>query len=132
MPCRSCEEQGNIRMGNQRKGKLFEQDDDVTKKVSLKVVEFYGKLNPTFFLDWMMSINNYCDWYAMPKNRKVCFVKAKLKGVVRLWWHNIKNQLYRSGHMRQDEETLSPSWLWTTQVYKIVFSQTRYWVSWRI
>ena len=72
-------------MGNQRKGKLFEQDDDVTKKVSLKVVEFYGKLNPTFFLDWMMSINNYCDWYAMPKNRKVCFVKAKLKGVVRLW-----------------------------------------------
>ena len=35
--------------GNQKKGKLFEQDDDVTKKVHLKVAEFYGKLNPIAF-----------------------------------------------------------------------------------
>ena len=41
-----------------------------------------------------MSIEDYFDWYAMPKNRKVHFVKAKLKGVTHLWWHNIKNKLY--------------------------------------
>ena len=41
-------------MGNHRRGKLFEQDDDVTKKVHLEVAEFYGKLNPTSFLDWIM------------------------------------------------------------------------------
>ena len=46
---RSCEEQDNFMMRNQKKGKLFEQDDDVTKKVHLKVVEFYGKLNPIAF-----------------------------------------------------------------------------------
>ena len=38
-------------MGNQRRGKLFEQDDDVIKKVHLEVAEFYEKLNPTTFLD---------------------------------------------------------------------------------
>ena len=33
---------------------MFEQDDDITKKVRLEVVEFYGKLNSTVFLDWIM------------------------------------------------------------------------------
>ena len=46
---RSREEQDNFMIRNQRMGKLFEQDDDVTKKVCLKVVEFYGKLNPIAF-----------------------------------------------------------------------------------
>ena len=32
----------------------------------------------------------------MPKNRKVRFVKAKLKGAARLWWYNIENQLHRT------------------------------------
>ena len=76
---------------------MFEQDDDLTKKVRLEVTEFYGKLNPTAFLDWIMSMEDYFDWYAMPDNRKVCFVKAKLKGATHLWWYNIKNQLHRMG-----------------------------------
>ncbi|RVW50945.1 Transposon Tf2-12 polyprotein [Vitis vinifera] len=33
----------------------------------------------------------------MPENRKVRFVKAKLKGAARLWWHNIENQAHRTG-----------------------------------
>ena len=83
-------------MGNQRRAKLFELDDDVTKKVRLEVAEFYGKLNPTAFLDWIMSMEDYFDWYAMPENKKVRFVKAKLKGAARLWWHNIENQAHRT------------------------------------
>ena len=35
--------------------------------------------------------------YALPKNRKVHFVKAKLKGTASLWWHNVQNQLYKTG-----------------------------------
>ena len=75
---------------------MFEHDDDVTKKVRLEVAEFYGKLNPFAFLDWIMSMQDYFDWYAMPDNRKVRFVKAKLKGVAREWWYNIENQLHRT------------------------------------
>ena len=81
-------------MGNQQRGKIFEQDD-VTKKACLEVAKFYGKLNPTAFLDWIMSMEDYFDSYAMPENRKVRFVKAKLKGAARLWWYNIENQLLR-------------------------------------
>ena len=44
-----------------------------------------------------MSIEDYFDWYAMPENRKVRFVKAKLKGAARLWWHHIENQVHRTG-----------------------------------
>ena len=89
-------------IGTQRRVRLFELDDDVVKKVHLEVVEFYGKLNPTAFLDWIISMEDYFDWYAMPENRKVRFVKAKLKGATRLWWHNIENQVHRTGQLPID------------------------------
>ena len=95
-PSRSCEERDNFMMGNQQRGRIFEQEDDVTKKVRFEVAEFYGKLNLTAFLDWIMSMEDYFDWYAMPENRKVRFVKAKLKGAAHLWWYNIENQLHRT------------------------------------
>ena len=38
-----CDEQGNFLIGNQRWDKIFEQDDDATKRVCLEVVELYGK-----------------------------------------------------------------------------------------
>ncbi|RVX23374.1 Transposon Ty3-I Gag-Pol polyprotein [Vitis vinifera] len=43
-----------------------------------------------------MSMEDYFDWYAISKNRKVHFVKAKLKGAACLWWHNIENQVHRT------------------------------------
>ena len=46
-------------MGNQQRGRIFEQDVDVTKKVRLEVAEFYGKINPTASLDWIMSMEDY-------------------------------------------------------------------------
>ena len=99
-PSRSLEERDNFMMGNQQRGRIFEQDDDVTKKVRLlvcnEVAEYYGKLNPIGFLDWIMSMEDYFDWYAMPENRKVRFMKGKLKGAAPLWWYNIENQLHRT------------------------------------
>ena len=50
-PSRSHEEPDNFMMENQRRTTLFELYDDVTKNVCLEVAEFYGKLNPTSFLD---------------------------------------------------------------------------------
>ena len=66
-PSRSHEEQDNFMMGTQRRAKLFELDDDVTKKVCLEVAEFYGKLNPTTFLDWIMSMEDYLIGMQCPK-----------------------------------------------------------------
>ena len=41
-------------------------------------------------------MEDYFDWYAMPENRKLRLVKAKLKGATHLWWHNIENQVHRT------------------------------------
>ncbi|RVW25828.1 Transposon Ty3-G Gag-Pol polyprotein [Vitis vinifera] len=41
------------------------------------------------------SFRDYADDIAA--SRKVRFVKAKLKGATRLWWHNIENQVHRTG-----------------------------------
>ena len=38
-------------MGTQTRARLFELDDDVTKKVRLEVAEYYGKLNLAAFRD---------------------------------------------------------------------------------
>ena len=54
-------------MENQRRAELFELDDDVTKKVRLEVAEFYRKLNPTTFLDWIMSMEDYVIGMQCPK-----------------------------------------------------------------
>ena len=75
-PSQSREKQDNFMMGTQTRARLFELDDDVTKKVSLEVAEYYGKLNLAAFLDWIMSMEDYFDWYAIPENRKIRFVKA--------------------------------------------------------
>ena len=46
-------------MGNQRRGKIFKQDNDVTKRVPLELIEIYGKLNATTFyygIIWIKKI----------------------------------------------------------------------------
>ena len=39
-PHSPCEEQDNFVMGIQRRGEIFEQDDDVTTRVHLQAAEF--------------------------------------------------------------------------------------------
>ena len=39
-PSRSRDEQDNFMIGNQRGAKLFEQNDDVTKRYTLKLLNF--------------------------------------------------------------------------------------------
>ena len=40
------------------------------KKVRLEIAEFYGKLNPTAFLDWIMSMEEYFVDMLCPKIEK--------------------------------------------------------------
>ena len=49
-----------------------------------------------FFQDWLVSLEDYFEWFSVPENRKVRFVKLKLKGAARAWWGNIEEQLSRT------------------------------------
>lgn len=70
-PLQNSEHQGEGNFGTSK---------DVTKRVCLEVADFYGKLNPKAFFDWLMSMENYSDSYSISEEKKVRSVKAKLKG----------------------------------------------------
>lgn len=45
--------------------------EDITKKVKAKALEFDGSLNPSAFLDWLASMEDYFEWYNMNDAQRV-------------------------------------------------------------
>jgi hypothetical protein len=66
--------------------------DDATKRVRVDVPDFHGKLDPHAFQDWITSLEDYFDWFGLAAERKVRFVRMKLKGQAefggRVWRNN--------------------------------------------
>ncbi|KAA8530465.1 hypothetical protein F0562_005174 [Nyssa sinensis] len=60
------------------------------------VPDFYGKLEPNAFEDWLTAIEDYFDWFAVSEDRKVRYVRMKLKGHARAWWGSVEEQLRRT------------------------------------
>jgi hypothetical protein len=69
--------------------------DDATKRVRVEVPDFHGKMDPYAFQDWLTSLDDYFEWFNLTSERKVHFVKMKLKGQARVWWHSVEEQLHR-------------------------------------
>jgi hypothetical protein len=69
--------------------------DDATKRVRVEVPDFHGKMDPYAFRDWLTSLDDYFEWFNLTSERKVRFVKMKLKGQARVWWHSVEEQLHR-------------------------------------
>ena len=44
---------------------------DITQKVKVEAPEFDGSLNPSKFLDWLESIEDYFEWYNMNDAQRV-------------------------------------------------------------
>ncbi|KAI9168893.1 hypothetical protein LWI28_003522 [Acer negundo] len=70
--------------------------DELTKRMKVEVSDFLGRLNPDAFQDWIMALEDYFDWFSVPEERKVRFVKLKLKGPARAWWSSVEEQLRRT------------------------------------
>jgi len=66
--------------------------DDITRRVCVDVPYFHGKLDPHAFQDWVTSLKDYFGWLNLPPIR---FLKMKLKGQARVWWHNVEEHLHR-------------------------------------
>jgi len=60
------------------------------------VFDFTGRQDPDVFQDWLVSLEDYFEWFSVPENRKVKFVKLKLQGAAHAWWGNVKEQLSRT------------------------------------
>jgi len=46
----------------------------------LDVSNFGGRLDPQYYLDWVMSLEHYFKWYEMSQERRVRFAAMKLVG----------------------------------------------------
>ncbi|KAL5825106.1 hypothetical protein ACOSQ3_021169 [Xanthoceras sorbifolium] len=70
--------------------------DELTKRMKVKVSDFLGRLDSDAFQDWVIALEDYFDWFSVPEDRKVRFVKLKLKGPARVWWSSVEEQLRRT------------------------------------
>jgi len=70
--------------------------DQLSRGIRVDMSDFTRRQDPDVFQDWLVSLEDYFEWFSVPENRKVRFVKLKLKGVARAWWGNIEEQLSRT------------------------------------
>ena len=52
-----------------RQDEPYDTASDITKKVRIEVLDFEGRVDPTVFLDWIASIEEFFDWYDMEADR---------------------------------------------------------------
>ncbi|GAV90638.1 hypothetical protein CFOL_v3_34045, partial [Cephalotus follicularis] len=73
---------------------------DFNSGIQIEVPDFHGKMHADDFFDWESSLENYYDWKPMSDDRKVLFVKLKLKGTTLLWWKRLQEHRIRQGKQR--------------------------------
>ncbi|KAG6756914.1 hypothetical protein POTOM_037213 [Populus tomentosa] len=65
-------------------------------RMKVEVPDFLGKLEPNAFEDWLTAIEDYFDWFVVSEDRKVRYVRMKLKGHARAWRGSVEEQLRRT------------------------------------
>jgi hypothetical protein len=60
----------------------------------MDVSNFHGEQDPYAFQDWLIALEDYLEWIGLSPDRKVCFVKMKLKGQARIWWQREEEYLH--------------------------------------
>ena len=58
---------------------------DVSIQVRMDVSNFHGERDPYAFQDWLIALEDYLEWIGLSLDRKVRFVKMKLKGQAHVW-----------------------------------------------
>jgi len=86
----------NMHRGHADHGTGYQPLDELTKRMKVDVPDFFGKLEPNAFEDWSTAIEDYFDWFAVSEDRKVRYVRMKLKGHARAWWGSVEEQLHRT------------------------------------
>ncbi|KAL6313102.1 hypothetical protein AAG906_018817 [Vitis piasezkii] len=81
----------------ERRHEVCDTAGDITKIVRMEVTNFEGKVDATQFVDWLVVIEEYFNWYDMMDDRRVRFTKMKLVGLAKVWWTGIEGNNSRMG-----------------------------------
>jgi predicted nucleic acid-binding Zn-ribbon protein len=68
-----------------RQGLEIQPIDELTKRMKVDMTDFYGKLEPHAFEDWLTTIKDHFDWFAVLEDQKVRYIMMKLNGHARVW-----------------------------------------------
>lgn len=49
--------------------------------MKVDVPDFYGKLEPYAFEDWLIAIKGYFDLFIVSNDRKICYARMELRGM---------------------------------------------------
>ncbi|KAH7865207.1 hypothetical protein Vadar_003673 [Vaccinium darrowii] len=64
--------------------------DDITRRVKVDTPSFDGSLDPSVFIDWLHSLEDYFDWCGMTDEKKVLFAKMKLVGSAKVYLQGVQ------------------------------------------
>jgi len=67
-----------------------DDDEQYLKNIKLDILNFDGRLDSQYYLDWVMSIERYFKWYETSQERRVCFAAMKLLGQAIQYWSNVE------------------------------------------
>ena len=68
----------------------YDEDDWYLKNIKVDVSNFDGRLDPQYYLDWVMSLEHYFKWYKMSQERRVCIAAMKQVGQAGQYWSNVE------------------------------------------
>ena len=86
----------NFHQGHAGHRAAYQPLDELTKRMRIDVPDFFGKLEPNAFEDRLTAIEDNFDWFDVSEDRKVRYVRMKLKGHARAWWGSVEEQLRRT------------------------------------
>jgi hypothetical protein len=67
----------------------------------MDVSDFHGERDPYAFQDWLNDLEDYLEWIGLSPDRKVHFVKMKLKEQASVWWQSVDEYFNRVYHPSQ-------------------------------
>lgn len=63
--------------------------NDPSKRIKVEAPTYDDIYNPNKFLNWLVQINEFFNWYKINDYQRVIFIKMKLVGHAKIYWINI-------------------------------------------
>ncbi|CAL8139839.1 unnamed protein product [Prunus armeniaca] len=64
--------------------------------------DFDGRRDPTIFVDWILAMEDYFEWYDMSDAQQIQFAKLKLVGAVKQYWKATEHHRQQLGQTPEE------------------------------
>ena len=75
----------NGNWGRDQDRQVRQPQRDITKKVKVSAPKFDSRIDLNAFSDWLITIEEYFDWYEMIDSERIWFAKLKLTNSTKMY-----------------------------------------------